>query len=106
MKFTLKFTACGLIVLQDRRVRLYDTNHCWKVRKDVTTRMTRWTITDTALSPDQRLLVYSSISPVAFVVNVGSNTWDLVSPGGPGGGRGGRFQRPVLQLCFDRLCDL
>jgi hypothetical protein len=30
------------------------------------------------MSPDQRLLVYASISPVAFVVNVGSS-YDLVS---------------------------
>lgn len=30
------------------------------------------------MSPDQRLLVYASISPVAFVVNVGS-CYDVVS---------------------------
>lgn len=30
------------------------------------------------MSPDQRLLVYASISPVAFVVNVGSS-FDVVS---------------------------
>jgi hypothetical protein len=30
------------------------------------------------MSPDQRLLVYASISPVAFVVNVGSRC-DVVS---------------------------
>jgi hypothetical protein len=30
------------------------------------------------MSPDQRLLVYASISPVAFVVNVGSS-YDVVS---------------------------
>jgi hypothetical protein len=33
---------------------------------------------DTTMSPDQRLLVYASISPVAFVVNVGSS-YDVVS---------------------------
>lgn len=54
-------------------MRLYDTQCDWRLRKDVTTRMTRWTITDTCLSPDQRLLVYASISPVAFVVAVGSS---------------------------------
>lgn len=54
-------------------MRLYDTQRDWQLRKDVTTRMTRWTITDTCLSPDQRLLVYASISPVAFVVHVGSS---------------------------------
>ncbi len=67
-------------MLQERRVRLYDTQSGWRLRKDVTTRMTRWTITDTCLSPDQRLLVYASISPVAFVVNVGSS-YDLVGAG-------------------------
>jgi WD repeat-containing protein 23 len=35
--------------------------------------VTRWTITDTTLSLDQRLLVYAAISPVAFVVDVGSS---------------------------------
>jgi WD repeat-containing protein 23 len=60
-------------------VRLYDVEAGWKVRKDVRTRMTRWTITDTALSPDQRFLVYASISSVAFLLNVGAN-WDVVSP--------------------------
>lgn len=59
-------------------MRLYDTMRNWALRKDVTTRMTRWTITDTTMSPDQRLLVYASISPVAFVVNVGSS-YDVVS---------------------------
>lgn len=60
-------------------MRLYDTatGGAWRLRKDVTTRMTRWTITDTALSPDQRLLVYASISPTAFLVSVG-HAGDLV----------------------------
>ncbi|KAF6262050.1 WD40-repeat-containing domain protein [Scenedesmus sp. NREL 46B-D3] len=71
-----QYAASGdfyIAAFQDRRVRLYDTQRDWQLRKDVTTRMTRWTITDTTLSPDQRLLVYASISPVAFVVNVGSS---------------------------------
>ena len=36
---------CVFYLLQDRRVRLYDTTRNWALRKDVTTRMTRWTIT-------------------------------------------------------------
>ena len=56
---------------QDRRVRLYDCQRDWRLRKDVTTRMVRWTITDTTLSPDQKFLVYSSITPVAYVVGTG-----------------------------------
>ena len=32
----------------------------------------RWTVTDTSLSPDQRFLIYSSITDVAHLVAVGS----------------------------------
>lgn len=67
-----------IAAFQDRRVRLYDTERKWRIRKDVTTRMTRWTITDTTLSPDQKFLVYSSISPTAYLVHVGGSM-DLVS---------------------------
>ncbi|KAG2423726.1 hypothetical protein HXX76_015115 [Chlamydomonas incerta] len=58
---------------QDRRVRLYDVEQGWRLRKDITTRMCRWTITDTAVSPDQRFVVYSSIIPVVHLVEVGSS---------------------------------
>lgn len=57
--------------MQDRRVRLYDCAAGWKLRKDITTRMVRWTITDTTLSPDQRFLVYSTIAPTAYLVSLG-----------------------------------
>ena len=39
----------------------------------------RWTITDTALSPDQRFLLYASISSKVHLVNVGSNHDQVVS---------------------------
>ncbi|KAG2491232.1 hypothetical protein HYH03_010440 [Edaphochlamys debaryana] len=58
---------------QDRRVRLYDVERGWKLRKDITTRMCRWTITDTSVSPDQRFVIYSSIIPVVHLVEVGSS---------------------------------
>lgn len=59
---------------QDRRIRIYDCDggRSWKMRKNVIARNLRWTVTDTALSPDQRFLVYSSITPVVHLVNVGS----------------------------------
>lgn len=57
---------------QDKRIRIYDVHHGWRLRKNVTARMLRWTITDTALSPDGRLLLYSSITPMVHLVNVGS----------------------------------
>ena len=44
---------------QDRRIRVYNVDMGWQLRKDVIARNLRWTITDTALSPDQRFLVGS-----------------------------------------------
>lgn len=44
----------------------------WKVQKNILAKSLRWTITDTSLSPDQRFLVYSSLSPVVHIVNVRS----------------------------------
>lgn len=56
---------------QDRRIRLYECENDWRLRKDVLARNLRWTITDTTLSPDQRFLAYSSITPIIHMVNVG-----------------------------------
>lgn len=58
---------------QDRRIHLYDVDHGWRLRKNIAARMLRWTITDTALSPDGRFLLYSSITPIVHLVNVGSS---------------------------------
>lgn len=66
-----------VVAFQDHRVRLYNCSGDWELRKDVTTRMVRWTITDTTLSPDQRFLIYSSITPVVHLVHVGSRA-DIV----------------------------
>lgn len=57
---------------QGSRIRIYNVENDWKVQKDIMARSLRWTVTDTAISPDQRFLVYSSMSPVVHVVNVGS----------------------------------
>ena len=54
----------------DRRVRLYDVDNNWRLRKDVEARNLRWTITDTCISPDQKFLLYSSISPIVHLVGV------------------------------------
>lgn len=40
----------------ERKVKVYDTARGWRVRKDVHARGLRWTITDTALSRDERFL--------------------------------------------------
>ncbi|KAG0626567.1 hypothetical protein M758_2G135300 [Ceratodon purpureus] len=59
---------------QDRRIRIYNVEKGWEVQKDIQARNLRWTVTDTALSPDQRFLVYASITPVVYLVNVGSES--------------------------------
>ncbi len=50
---------CFVILVQDRRVRLYDCNNKWALRKDVTTRMTRWTITGDNPATDCRTQYYA-----------------------------------------------
>ncbi|CAI7817994.1 unnamed protein product, partial [Closterium sp. NIES-54] len=63
----------------DRRIRVYDVDRGWALRKDVIARNLRWTITDTALSPDQRFLVYASITPIVHLVNVGYGSGEVES---------------------------
>ncbi|KAK1258304.1 hypothetical protein QJS04_geneDACA010438 [Acorus gramineus] len=58
---------------QGSRIRIYNVERGWRVQKDVLARSMGWAITDTSLSPDQRLLVYASISPIVHVVNVGTS---------------------------------
>lgn len=53
----------------ERRVKLYDVDNNWRLRKDVEARNLRWTITDTCISPDQKFLLYSSISPIVHLVS-------------------------------------
>lgn len=54
---------------QDFRVRLYDTTDPtqWKHYKTVLGSTGRWTITDANLSPDNRFIAYSSITPVVYM---------------------------------------
>ncbi|GLI64220.1 hypothetical protein VaNZ11_007417 [Volvox africanus] len=70
-----QFSADGqffVAAFKDSRVRLYDVERGWRLRKDITTRLCRWTITDTSVSPDQRFVLYSSIVPIVHLVEVGS----------------------------------
>ena len=46
------------------------TDQDFKLVKEVQARGLRWTITDTSLSPDQRWLVYASITPIVHMVNM------------------------------------
>ncbi|KAK9822310.1 hypothetical protein WJX74_006159 [Apatococcus lobatus] len=63
----------------DRRVRLYDVENDWELRKDVHARNLRWTVTDTSISPDQKFLLYCSITPVVNMVDVGNRGDSVLS---------------------------
>ncbi|XWS13983.1 hypothetical protein CRYUN_Cryun36dG0085100 [Craigia yunnanensis] len=64
---------------QKSHIRIYNVDRGWKVHKDILAKSLRWTITDTSLSPDQRFLVYASLSPVVYIVNVGSAATESVA---------------------------
>lgn len=73
--YVSQFSGDGSLLIagyQDSNIRVYNVENGWKVQKDIRAKSLRWTITDTSLSPDQRHLVYSSMSPVVHIVNVGS----------------------------------
>ncbi|XP_072998242.1 LEC14B protein-like [Typha latifolia] len=74
--YVSQFSADGSLFVagfQGSHIRIYDVDNGWKLKKDVLARRLRWTITDTSLSPDMHYLVYSSMSPVVHIVNVGTD---------------------------------
>lgn len=77
-----QFSADGSLFVtgfQDHRIRIYNVENGWTIQKDVLARNLRWTITDTSLSPDQRYLVYASITPIVHIVNVGSSVTESLA---------------------------
>ncbi|KAE8703531.1 LEC14B protein [Hibiscus syriacus] len=60
-------------------IRIYDVDRGWKVQKNILAKSLRWTVTDTSLSPDQRHVVYTSMSPIVHIVNVGSATTESLA---------------------------
>ncbi|EFN50915.1 hypothetical protein CHLNCDRAFT_37629, partial [Chlorella variabilis] len=62
-----QFTADGNIFIaafqHERKIRLYEVHYGWRLVKDIHARGLQWTVTDTALSSDNRFLLYSSITP-------------------------------------------
>nr|GLL41879.1 LEC14B homolog [Ipomoea trifida] len=80
--YVSQFSADGSLFVagfQDSDIRIYNVNRGWKVQKVIRAKSLRWTVTDTSLSPDQRFLVYSSISPIVHIVDVGSGTKESVA---------------------------
>ncbi|KAI7844730.1 hypothetical protein COHA_001817, partial [Chlorella ohadii] len=71
-----QFTLAGDVFIaafqHERRIRMYDVHRGFKLVKDVEARGLQWTVTDTALSGDNRFLLYSSITPEVHLVNMQS----------------------------------
>ncbi|KAK2995549.1 hypothetical protein RJ640_014946 [Escallonia rubra] len=73
--YVSQFSADGSLFIagsQESHIRIFNVDAGWTVQKDILARSLRWTITDASLSPDQRFLVYSSMSPIVHIVNIGS----------------------------------
>ncbi|KAM3404036.1 hypothetical protein ACQJBY_007246 [Aegilops geniculata] len=73
--YVSQFSADGSLFVagfQGSHIRIYDVDKGWEIHKDIHARSLRWTISDAALSPDQRFLVYSSLAPIIHIVNVGT----------------------------------
>jgi WD repeat-containing protein 23 len=64
---------------QGSNIRIYNVDKGWKVQKNILAKSLRWTITDTSLSPDQRYLVYASMSPIVHIVNIGSTATESLA---------------------------
>ncbi|XP_048442908.1 LEC14B protein-like [Pyrus x bretschneideri] len=74
--YVSQFSANGSLFIagfQDSHIRIYNVDRGWKVQKNIHVKSMRWTVTDTSLSPDQRHLVYASMSPIVHMVDVGSS---------------------------------
>uniref|UniRef100_A0A0D9V180 Uncharacterized protein n=2 Tax=Leersia perrieri TaxID=77586 RepID=A0A0D9V180_9ORYZ len=68
-----QFSADGSLLIGGFRgshIRIYNAEKKWTIHKDITCKKLRWTVSDIALSPDQRYLAYSSLSPIVHMVDV------------------------------------
>ncbi|MBA0708860.1 hypothetical protein Golax_023945, partial [Gossypium laxum] len=80
--YVSQFSADGSLFVagfQGSHIRIYNVDRGWKVQKNILAKSLRWTVTDTSLSPDQRHLVYTSMSPIVHFVNVGSATTESLA---------------------------
>ncbi|EEC70688.1 LEC14B protein isoform X1 [Oryza sativa Japonica Group] len=68
-----QFSADGSLLIGGFRgshIRIYNAEKKWTIHKDITCKKLRWTVSDIALSPDQRYLAYSSLSPIVHMVDI------------------------------------
>ncbi|CAN1149864.1 LEC14B homolog [Linum perenne] len=80
--YVSQFSSDGSLFIagfQGSHIRIYNVENGWKVQKNILAKSLRWTITDTCLSPDQRYLVYASLSPIVHIVDIGSSTTDSLA---------------------------
>lgn len=73
--YVSQFSADGSLFVaafQGSHIRIYNVEKGWKVQKNILAKSLRWTVTDTSLSPDQKYLVYATMSPIVNIVDVGS----------------------------------
>ncbi|WCJ21453.1 DDB1- and CUL4-associated factor 11 [Euphorbia peplus] len=80
--YVSQFSADGSLFVagfQGSHIRIYNVDRGWKVQKNILAKSLRWTVTDTSLSPDQRHLVYASMSPIVHIVDVGSAATDSLA---------------------------
>ncbi|KAJ4837039.1 L14B protein [Turnera subulata] len=80
--YVSQFSADGSLFIagfQGSHIRIYDVEKGWKVQKNILAKSLRWTITDTSLSPDQRYLVYASLSPVVYLADIGSSATESLA---------------------------
>ncbi|XP_030532705.2 LEC14B protein [Rhodamnia argentea] len=80
--YVSQFSADGSLFVagfQGGHIRIYNVDKGWKCQKNILAKSLRWTITDTSLSPDQRYLVYASMSPIVHIVDVSSAAVDSLA---------------------------
>ena len=66
---------------QDLKLRMYDTSnpYNWRYYKSVAFPNGRWTITDATLSPDNKMVAYSSLSPIVYTTNTSSGDGETIA---------------------------
>ncbi|KAI3819293.1 hypothetical protein L1987_13120 [Smallanthus sonchifolius] len=57
---------------QGSHIKVYNAETGWKLHKNIVAESLRWTVTDTSISPDNRFLIYATMSPIVNIVNIGS----------------------------------
>ncbi|KAJ0449887.1 putative transcription factor WD40-like family [Helianthus annuus] len=57
---------------QGSQIKIYNAEMGWKLHKKIVAESFNWTVTDTSISPDKRFLIYSTLSPIVNIVNIGS----------------------------------